>query len=127
MDKNKKQPQQKIPRIGNQIIIAIFIFISITIVYSLLAKTPSTVKQLAISDVAKSVTDGTVEKIDVVGQDITVTFKDKTTGTTKKEAESSLSDTLVHYGVTPAQLATTPIEVKDESGFGYWILNILKI
>ncbi|MDE2031222.1 MAG: ATP-dependent zinc metalloprotease FtsH [Patescibacteria group bacterium] len=125
MDKNKKKNKPKIPNIGNQIIIAIFIFISITIVYSLVAKTPETVKHLTISDVAKGVIDGTTQKIDVVGQDVTVTFKDNTKGIAMKEAESSLSDTLYRYGVTPAELASTPIEVKDQSGFGYWLLNIL--
>ncbi len=125
MDPKKKKQQPKIPNFGNQIIIAIFIFISITIVYSLVAKTPETIKHLAISDVAKSVIDGTVEKIEVVGGDVKVIFKDKTVGEAKKENESSLSDTLFNYGVTPAQLATTPIEVKDQSGFGYWLLNVL--
>ena len=50
MDKNKKtqKPNQpKIPNITNQIIIAIFIFISITLIYSYVSKTPETIKQLS--------------------------------------------------------------------------------
>jgi len=128
MDKNKKtqKPNQpKIPNITNQIIIAIFIFISITLIYSYVSKTPETIKQLSISDVAKSVTEGTIEKIDVAGQEISVTFKDKTKGEAKKETESSLSETLYNYGVTPAELAVTPIEIKNESGFGFWFLSVL--
>ncbi len=125
MDKNKKLQPKKIPNIANQIIIAIFIFISITIIYSLVAKTPDTVKQMAISDVANGVITGNIKKIDIVGQDISVTFKDDTKGIAKKETESSLSETLFNYGVTKDQLAGTPIEVKNESGFGYWLLNIL--
>jgi len=125
MDKNKKKPQLKKPNITNQIIIALFIFISITIVYSLVAKTPETIKPLTISDVAKGVVEGKIKKIEVVGQDISVTFKDDTKGTAKKETESSLSETLFNYGVNKDQLAATPIEVKNESGFGYWLLNIL--
>jgi cell division protease FtsH len=126
MNPKKKQPQQKkVPNILNQVIIAFFIFISITLVYSLVAKKPTEIKNLAISDVAKAVTTGTVEKIEVVGQTVTVNFKDKTIGEAKKETESSLSETLSNYGVTKEQLAGTPIEVKDESGFGFWLLNIL--
>ena len=123
----QKKPQQlkKVPNIANQLIIALFIFISITIVYSLVAKPAEEIKPLTISDVARDIIAGTVEKIDVVGQNITVSYKDKTKGEAKKEAESSLSETLFNYGVTPAQLASTPLEVKDESGFGYWLLNIL--
>ena len=124
--KNKMpNPKQKVPNIINQVIIAIFIFISIALVYSLAYKKPEEIKTLTISDVAKSVTEGTVEKIVVSGGDINVTFKDQTKGEAKKETESSLSETLYNYGVTPAQLSNTPIEIKDESGFSFWLLNIL--
>ena len=124
-NKTKSPLPKKTPNIFNQIIIAIFIFISITLIYSFIAKTPDEVKKLSISDVAKSVTEGTIEKIDVVGQDINVTFKDKTKGEAKKEAESSLSETLYNYGVTPAELANTPIEIKNESGFMFWLISVL--
>ncbi len=125
MDKNKKLKQPKIPNIANQIFIAVFIFISITLVYTLVAKKTDDVKKMAISDVAQNVIDGRIEKIIVSGGDVDVTFKDKTKGIAKKELESSLSETLYNYGVTGSQLASTPIEIKTESGFGYWILNIL--
>lgn len=126
MNTQKKQQQpKKVPNIANQLFIAIFIFISITIIYSLVANSPDKIKHLTISEVAKNVIDGKIEKMEVVGQDVSVTFKDKTQGEAKKETESSLSETLFNYGVTKDQLSTTLIEVKDESGFGYWLLNIL--
>ncbi|MFA6386396.1 MAG: ATP-dependent zinc metalloprotease FtsH [Candidatus Paceibacterota bacterium] len=125
MDKNKKSTQPKIPNIVNQIMIAIFIFISITLIYTLVAKKPEDIKKMTISEVAKSVVDGSIEKIVVSGGDINITFKDKTIGSAKKELESSLSETLYNYGVTPVQLAGTPIEIKTESGFWYSVLNIL--
>ncbi len=124
MDKNKKPIQPKIPNITNQIIIAILIFISITIMYTLFAKKGENIKQMTISDVAQSVVSGTVEKITVSGGDISVIFKDKTKGEAKKELESSLSTTLFNYGVTPAELAATPIEIKTESGFSYWFMAL---
>ncbi|MCD8494972.1 MAG: AAA family ATPase [Candidatus Pacebacteria bacterium] len=43
----------------------------------------------------------------------------------KKEVESSLSTTLANYGVTPEQLSVVNIDVRSESGFLYWFLNIL--
>jgi len=122
--KNKKQ-QPKTPNLINQIIIAIFIFISITMVYTFVSKKSEEVKNLAISDVAKSVIEGTVSKIEVSGGDINITFKDETKGKAKKEIESSLSETLYNYGVTPAQLSAASLEVKDENGFSYWLLNLL--
>ncbi|OGJ06586.1 cell division protein FtsH [Candidatus Nomurabacteria bacterium RIFOXYB1_FULL_36_10] len=109
----------------NQIVIAIFIFMAITVAYTFFTKKGDDVKKMAISDVAKSVVDGTIEKITVSGGDINIDFKDKTKGIAKKELESSLSETLYNYGVTPAQITSTPIEIKTESGFMYWILSIL--
>ena len=116
---------QKTPNLMNQIIIAIFIFISITILYMFFAQKPENIKNLTISDVAQGVTAGTISNIEISGNDVSVTYKDGTKGVTKKELESSLSTTLYNYGVTPAQISSTPIEVKNETGFGFWLLNIL--
>ena len=128
--KNKPQlpdntPTPKMPNIANQIIIAIFIFISITIVYTLVSKPADDIKSLAISDVAKGISTEIIQKIEVEGSDVNVTYKDGTKGKAKKEVESSLSETLFNYGVTPVQLSATPIEIKSDSGFLYWLLNIL--
>lgn len=122
----KKNPKKsKISTLSNQIFIAVFIFMGIAILYSYIAKAPENIKQLSISDVAKEVQSGSLTKIDVEGETITVYFKDNTKGEAKKETESSLSDTLSHYGVTPEQLAATPIEIKSPTGFVFWLINIL--
>ena len=125
MDSKKKKSKNKVPGIGNQLLVAVFIFISIALVYSFVAKKPEEIKELTISDVASGITAGTIEKIEVAGGTATILFKDKTKGEAKKEAESSLSETLFNYGVTPEKLAVTPIEIKNESGFTYWLGNIL--
>lgn len=125
MPPKMKKPKQKVPSIANQIIIAIFIFISFTLIYSLIAKNPDEIEHLTISDVAKNVNDGTIEKIEVAGGTINLSFKDGSKGEAKKEAESSLSETLYNYGVSPEKLSETPIEIKNESGFMYWLINIL--
>ncbi len=125
MNSKKKRPKQKVPNITNQIIITIFIFISFTLIYSLVSKNPEEIKHLTISSVAQSINEGNIEKIEVVGGGINVSFKDGTKGEAKKETESSLSETLYNYGVDKEKLALTPIEIKSESGFVFWLLNIL--
>jgi cell division protease FtsH len=125
MDSKKKNQKLQKPGLFNQIFIALFIFISITLVYSLITRPPTTIKPLGISDVAKGMTSGTIEHMEVSGDNITVYFKDKTEGAARKEADSSLSETLKNYGVTSEQLASTPIAIKSESGFSYWLINII--
>ncbi len=121
--KPKSKPQT--PNIINQIIIALFIFISFTLVYSLVAKTPPKITHLDISEVAQGIDAGTIKKINVSGETVNVLFKDGSKGEARKETESSLSSTLSNYGVTPAKLILTPIEIKSKSGLMYWLLNIL--
>jgi cell division protease FtsH len=123
---NPKNPETpKTPNIMNQVIIAIFIFISITMIYGLVSKKPDNIKNITISDVAQGVEKGTIGKIEVSGTNVNVSFLDGTKGIAKKEVEASLSTTLYNYGVTPAEIAATPIEIKTESGFLYWLINIL--
>ncbi len=122
--KNKTQTP-KVPNISNQIFIALLIFMSITMIYTFISKNKNEIKNLAISDVVEGVVSGTISKIEVSGSDVNVLFKDETKGKAKKEVEASLSETLSNYGVTSEQLSLTPIEIKNQSGLGYWLLNLL--
>lgn len=128
MDKNKQatnKNKQQLPKFGNQIVIAVLIFMGITAAYTLLSKPTEEIRSLTVGDVATGVNAGTIEKIEVSGSDVSILFKDKTKGETKKELENSMSETLTRYGVTADKLALTPIEVKTESGFVFWLMNIL--
>lgn len=122
---NKKQTKQKTPNLMNQIIIAVLIFFSITLAYTLISTKKDTVKDLTISDVAKSISDGSVEKIIISGENININFKDGLKGKAKKETESSLSETLSNYGLSGEQISATPIEIKNQSSFGYIMLAVL--
>ncbi len=126
-DGAKKKPgdPKKAPRLMNQITIVVFIFMGITLIYSFLIKEEKDVQKLTISDVAQAIVSDTLEKIEVSGADINITFRDGTKGEAKKETESSLSETLSNYGLTGEQITKTPIEIKEERSFGYWILSLL--
>ncbi|PIR69113.1 cell division protein FtsH, partial [Candidatus Nomurabacteria bacterium CG10_big_fil_rev_8_21_14_0_10_03_31_7] len=104
---------------------AILIFMIITALYLVISGSPESTTEVFISDLAKNVTAGEVKSILVEGEKLTVTYKDNTVKVSKKEIESSLSQTLFNYGVKPEALSATSIEVKNESGFWYWIVNIL--
>lgn len=85
-------------------------------------------KEVPISDVARSVASGSVEKIVVEGTTLTITYNDGTPEQVSvKELESSLSDTLRNYGVPAAALDKISVEVKVDGGVGFLLLNILPI
>lgn len=123
---DKKKPAKKDgPKFGGSISGAILIFIVITALYLALSGGTKTIESIPVSDLAKSVERGEVKKIVVEGEQLVITYKDDTEKKSKKEAEASLSETLSNYGVGKEALNATEIEIKNETGFGYWLGNIM--
>jgi len=123
--KNKGKKKQEIPKFSGNMLGAVLIFITITAFYLMISGTSKSVSEIPLSDLAKSVSAGEVKNILVEGEKLTITYKNDEIKISKKETESSLSQTLFNYGVKPEALNATNIEVKNESGFKYWLMNLL--
>ena len=128
---NQKEPQnkgkksQKPTKWGGSIAGAILFFMLLTALYLVISGDGKVTPEIPISDLAKSVSAGEVKTILVEGDKLTITYQNKDVKTAKKEAGSPLSQTLFNYGVKPDALAKTEIQIKDESGFVFWLVNIL--
>jgi len=122
---NKRKNGKNGSRFSGSIAGAVLIFMLITGLYLVLSGVSKEVPQIAISDLAKSVNAGEVTKIEVSGENLTITYVNGDIKNSKKEAGSSLSQTLVNYGVSDEALAKTQINIKNENGFGFWFMNIL--
>ena len=110
---------------GSSIAGAILFFMLITGLYLVVSGNGKVIPEVTISDLAKSVVAGDVKNIVVEGDQLTITYQNSDVKTAKKEVGSALSQTLFNYGVTGAELAKTEIQIKDETGFGYWLINLL--
>lgn len=114
------------PKFSGSIAGTILIFMLITALYLVISGNPTkNIPEIPISDLAKSVSAGEVKKILVEGEKLTITYSNDEIKKTKKETESSLSQTLFNYGVKPEALAGVNIEIKSDSGFMFWLGNIL--
>ena len=129
LNKNSKQNKGKKPKKGaslpSSLALAMLVFMLITAVYLVVSDNGKAVPEVAISDLAKSVSAGDVKNIVVEGDKLTITYQNADVKTAKKEVGSALSQTLFNYGVTPASLAKTEIQIKDESGFMFVLVNSL--
>jgi len=112
---------------SNQLFLAVLILSLIVLAYSFLAEQNDKTVFVPLSTVAKQIIEGQVSQIKVLGEDLEITLTDKTAESSKKEAESSLSQSLVNYGVTAEQLKKISIEITDSYGLSFWLLNILPI
>ena len=104
---------------------ALFVFMLITALYLVLSDKTKETPDVAISDLARSVAAGEVKSIEVSGETLTITYTNDEVKKSKKEVGSALSQTLFNYGVDKEALAKTEIIVKNESGFAYWLFNLL--
>ena len=122
---NKGKKNTKNSNFSSSIAGAVFIFMLLTALYLVVSDNSKTPTQIPISDLAKNVSAGEVKKIVLEGDALTITYKNDEVKTAKKEVDSSLSQTLTNYGVKPEALANTEIEVKSETGFMYYFVNIM--
>ena len=124
---NKNKKPKKESNFSSSIVGALFIFMLITAVYLVMSPERASMPNIPISELAQSVSDGEVKNILVEGDKLTITYENDEVKIAKKEVGSSLSQTLFNYGVTSEALSETEIEIKDEGGFMFFLINILPI
>lgn len=110
-----------------QIISTILVLVAIGVIYSSVSGTSAKTSEITLSQVAEMVTAGQVSNIEVKGDTLTITAKDESIKTAKKESGASLPETLATYGVNGDTLRNTPIVIKSESNGMIIFLNILSI
>jgi len=76
---------------------------------------------IAISALAQHVQEGKVAAITVDGNNLMVTYTDKSETVAKKEPDAALSQTLFNYGVSKEALSKVSINIKRETSWQFWL------
>jgi cell division protease FtsH len=117
-------PKDMIKQFGKQILLTMLLIVLVLSSYSAVSDKIQETPETSVSQLALDIKSGSVVKIAVESDELTINYKDESTKKAKKEVESSLSQTLVNYGVTPDELAKVLVEVKDPSGLYFWFLAL---
>ncbi len=128
-EKEKKpkvpRPSSSGPSIWLQLAMAFAVFLVLSVGYSFVRQYITTESEsISLSQLASDINTGKIQTIDVSGDSIRATYLDKTTKTSRKETEASLTETLKNYDVAPEQLSAVKIEIKDEGGVRFWFLTL---
>jgi cell division protease FtsH len=116
------------PSIWIQLAAAFAVFLVLSTGYSLVREYMATQsEEVPLSQVAQDIDAGKVSSIVVQGDSITATYADKTVKISQKEAETSLTQTLVDYGIAPDKLAAVKVTIQDQSGLKFWAETLLPI
>lgn len=109
----------------NNVVGTILIFIAIISIYTYMEGDKVKIDKISISELVTDINAGKVESISVTDDDLTIVYTDKVEKESKKEAQSSLTETLSNLGVEKEKIAAVKIDNKVDSGVSYWLLNIL--
>ncbi|MEI6345752.1 MAG: ATP-dependent zinc metalloprotease FtsH [bacterium] len=150
LPKGAKEPSSFL---SNLLTVLVVLFL-LTGLFSGLVSSGVKTETIALSELAQDVNAQKVAVITVSGSDLTIEYQkvkptpgtgasaavagtagSATTSTevaavvkkSKKETDSSLTDTLARYGATAEKLKAVKIEIKDPSGFGYWAGKLLPV
>jgi len=121
-DKQKPNNKRQSPRWSFMTTLgfAFLTLLLLTSAYSYFTSGPTNVAKISLSELASDVATGTVASIAQNDTDLTAQYKNGDVKTTEAEPSGSLTDTLVHYGVTPTELSNVKITVESPSGFWFW-------
>ena len=103
----------------------VFLFLLVLMASSLYQGTQNK-QTVNISDVTSKIKAGDVTNIVVDNNDLDVTLKSGEHIYSKKELDSSLTETLKNYGIQSDALSKVPIDVRDESQLGFWVGVIIQ-
>lgn len=122
----RKGPEES--SIVSYVVSVLIIFIVLSAVYSFISNKVSKKDSVVpISQLSTDIKTDLVKSIVVRGDTLDVEYIAGEKKTSKKEEGEALLQTLVNYGVTKEQIAKVQIDIKNENGVGYWLLNLSPI
>ena len=108
-----------------QMATAFAIFLLLSAGYSFVKQYISAEKEsVPLSQIAADIGADKIISITVSGDTITATYKDETQKSSRKETESSFTQTLANYNVSKEKVDAVKIEIKDEGGARFWFLTL---
>ncbi|OGZ08308.1 MAG: hypothetical protein A3D65_01075 [Candidatus Lloydbacteria bacterium RIFCSPHIGHO2_02_FULL_50_13] len=124
-EKKGKDGGPAAPSFFSNILTLLLIFLLLVSAYSFFAeRSKSKEEALSLSQLATDIRQASVAKVGVEGADLKIEYKDGMKRESKKELESSFSETMKNYGVLPEELAAIQIDIKDPTGFAYWFYSL---
>ncbi len=105
--------------------IILLVFLVISAVFALFSQPFEEQEKIPFSQLVKNVNEEKVEKITVAGSNLTIEYKEEGIKKSRKETESSLSESLLNFGVEEEKLDNVAIEAKPEGGIWSWLGPVL--
>ncbi|MFH1225713.1 MAG: ATP-dependent zinc metalloprotease FtsH [bacterium] len=101
------------------------VFLFIAAIFSLYNPPSETTQAIGLNIFLQQIANEEIRDIAVEGNQLKITLNSGQLETLQKETSEPLSDLLKNYNVAPEKLAKINIQVKDESGWDFWLKMLL--
>lgn len=129
--RDRRSDNDKGPESGSimsYIVSVLIIFIILSALYSFISnKTSTKAVEVPISQISTDVKADLIKSIVVKGDTLDIEYRNGDKKTGKKEEGEALLQTLVNYGVTKEEISKITLDIKKETGLGYWLFNLMPI
>ena len=106
-------------------ILILLIFVVISGLFGLFSSSFEQEKEIPLTQLVEDVNSEKIKKITVSGDELSIIYQDDTKTKSRKETESSLSESLINYGVNAEKFKQIEIETKKEGGVWIWLAPLL--
>ncbi|NCF74893.1 MAG: ATP-dependent zinc metalloprotease FtsH [Xanthomonadaceae bacterium] len=106
-------------------LIVLFVILMVAGFISLYAQPEQKVEQISVAKLINEVNKEKVKEITVKGDKLEIILFSNEKQKAQKEGIESLSEMFKNFGVSPEKMGKVNIVVKDESGAGFWMNNLL--
>jgi len=103
----------------------LIIFLIISGVFALLFNPFEEKTEISLSKLVEEINQEKIENITIAGSEISILFKDETKAESRKEPESSLTESLITLGVDSEKLKAIEINAEPEGGVWIWLTPVL--
>jgi cell division protease FtsH len=107
-------PNPKLNSFAKKALSAFLFLLFISAIFSFFYSPQKKVEDIAFSTLANDIINNKVKEIDVKGQDVSAIYQDDSKKITRKETETSLSESLKNYGISPDNLNKIKINLTQE-------------
>ncbi len=107
------------------LLIAFLALLTIAGFFTLLSSSTEKPTEISLSQLVEQINQEQVSTIAIKGDQLEIELKDGAKEKATKEKEASLTESLKNYGLDSEKLKLVNLEIKGESGLGFWLGAIL--
>jgi cell division protease FtsH len=103
----------------------LLVFLIISSVFALFYQPLGSAKEISLTQLVTDINGEKVKSIVVSGNALDISYQDNSKALAEKETESSLSQSLINYGVSAEKLSKVDVKTKQENDVWSWLSPIL--